>query len=145
MKTAQSLPTVFAKQLAVATKLIPEKQDVLNAVFYDACKQRLAAYQQLSIAGTKSDAMLAYHGVELSEDQQVALDLIFDTTKPWLLGHVMGEMLSRMESIGTGAKEALEIAVLFVESFAKATGMPDTQKKQLLVKVFGSGKVEVES
>lgn len=115
MKLTDSLPTAFARQIAVGVDLLPVDYDLHTVNDYDVDKKRLAQFQQLSVAGTIDDAMLAYHGIDLKERQITALQLIYKTTKPWLAGHVVGELLSRMESLTTDSKAAKEIAQMVLE------------------------------
>ena len=148
MKITPSLPTAFARQIAIGVDLLPRDYTLLSVDDYEVDKTRLAQFQQLSVAGTFEEAMLAYHGLNLAENKLAALRLIYNTTKPWLLGHVVGEMLTRMEAIGTSSKEAADIAQMIVDAFAADTssteGTETTGKRGLLVK-FAPGVMEVSN
>lgn len=148
MKITPSLPTAFARQIAIGVDLLPRDYNLLTVDDYEVDKTRLAQFQQLAVAGTFEEAMLAYHGLNLAEGKLAALRLIYNTTKPWLLGHVVGELLTRMEAIGTSSKEAADIAQMIVDAFAvdapAAEGAENTGKRGLLVK-FAPGVMEVTS
>lgn len=148
MKITPSLPTAFARQIAIGVDLLPRDYNLLTVDDYEVDKTRLAQFQQLAVAGTFEEAMLAYHGLNLAEGKLAALRLIYNTTKPWLIGHVVGELLTRMEAIGTSSKEAADIAQMIVDAFAvdapAAEGAENTGKRGLLVK-FAPGVMEVTS
>lgn len=148
MKITPSLPTAFARQIAIGVDLLPRDYNLLSIDDYEVDKTRLAQFQQLAVAGTFEEAMLAYHGLNLAENKLAALRLIYNTTKPWLLGHVVGEMLTRMEAVGTSSKDAADIAQMIVDSFNPSSdaeeGTESTGKRGLLVK-FAPGVMEVTS
>lgn len=146
MKIAASLPTAFARQLAIGVDLLPAEYNLTNVDDYEVDKNRLAQFQQLAVAGEFEDAMLAYHGIEMDKEKLAALRVIYNTTKPWLMGHVVGELLVRMESMTTNSKEALEIAQMITSTF-KGTPVEANQpekKKGLLLRFANQGmSVEV--
>ncbi len=96
MITAQQIPTIFAQSLAMKVKLLPiDMNDVPgeNEFTVPNALLRLSAFQQMAIACPYDEAIIAYHGVDLSEEQTAALMLIHKTTTPWLIGHVIAELI----------------------------------------------------
>lgn len=142
IKLSPSLPTAFARQIAIGVDLLPSSYDLKSIHDYEIDLNRLAAFQQLAIAGSFDDAMLAYHGLNFDEEKLAALQLIYNTTKPWIMGHVMGEMLFRMEAAATGSKEALEIAAMFIEHFGPKGKDGEQVKKGLLLRFTGPVSME---
>lgn len=142
MRLSNSLPTLFAKTIALGVKLLPcsEKESHRMIAPYHDASDRLAAFQQLAISGTIADAMLAYHGEKLNKAQIAALELIYKTTKPWLMGHVVGEILHKIESDLQSGKDVTEQAKFILESFGTEGALDDKKKKQLLVRFAKVGE-----
>ena len=58
----------------------------------------MKAFQQMSIACSFQESLLAYHGEELNEEQLEALQIIYKSTKPWMLGAVVGNLMDRINN-----------------------------------------------
>lgn len=144
MKISASLPTAFARQLAIGVDLLPPGYDLNSVDDYEIDKNRLAQFQQLAVSGEFEDAMLAYHGLDLDFEKLAALRVIYKTTKPWLMGHVVGELLVRMESVATNSKEALEIAQMITTAFGGTASTADPEKKKGLLLRFANQGMSVE-
>jgi len=141
MKLANSLPTVFATTIAVSTKLLPARQDRKNHEEYEDQKDMLAAFQQLAIVGELEEAMLAYHGQKLTKPQKDALELIYKTTKPWLYGHISGELLNQLSSKFLSGKDKKDVTAMILQCMegqhgsGDGGGMDNEQMAGLLVRL----------
>lgn len=106
MKQTTSIPTVFAVAIAESVGLM-EKWDALKSTSkHHKQESRLIAFQQMAIGCDFEDAVIAYHGEELSEDQIAGLAIIYKSTVPWLIGHVVGKL---MDEVSDGKGKSAEL------------------------------------
>ena len=90
-----NIPTIFAKELAETSGIIVKPQIGMNHSEYSDKVSRLKAFQQMALMVEFDEAMIAFHGQELDEEQKGVLQVIYSSTKPWILGHVVGELLDK--------------------------------------------------
>ncbi len=144
MKTSDLYPTTFAKAVAMKVGLYDGKvdfglgRDYLNMDNDDAENlfDALLEFQQLVIGGCEfEDAMLAYHGLELSEEQLLALRLIERSTKPWLLGHLAATLSQKVQD--SDGKDFTQAAQILIEDLLGAgeSGVETSKAKSLLIKL----------
>jgi hypothetical protein len=131
----KTLPTVFAKSIAESVDLVEELETGMNHVAYNKKMQRLVAFQQMAVTCSIEDAKIAFHGYELSELQNEALEVIYKSTKPWMLGHVVGILLEKINNKSTMNKDFAESVSTIVEQLTKADGKSTQKVKQMLVKL----------
>ena len=138
MTTSKVLPTVFAKNICKEVDLLnredcgPEFLEQVN---------RLQQFQQMSISCRFEQAKIAYHGIDLDEQQLKSLKLIYDTTKPWLQGHVVGAILDRINSKTTSNKDFSETVRTILEKLDSTDESNDkggVRRKELIVKLSKS-------
>lgn len=122
MELSGALPTIFAKRLAIGVDLLEPEANQNNADDWVIDHDKLATFQQLSICGTFEDAMLVYHGIEMDERQLAALQLIYRTTNPWLMGHVTGLLLKSLESKLMNGRDKKEIAEILLQCVGYTPG-----------------------
>jgi hypothetical protein len=138
MKTSESLPTKLAKILAIGVDLyIPDRRQHEQIDDFIDLKERLAQFQQLAFATDFDTAMLVYLGHDMEtdgEEKRAALQLIFDTTRDFLLGHVMGVMLDKLDSKIIRGSEAADISRLLLENFNNNGKKTGVVKKGMLVR-----------
>ncbi len=123
MMHSTSLPTIFAKSIA--------KEVGLPFSDIDDIGERLRHFQQMSITCEFEDALIAYHGVEVSDIQKDALETIYNSTRPWLLGHVTGVLMNKMSE-----EKFTTYAATLIVDLIKNSGKPlseDKQNKLILV------------
>ena len=106
MLQSKSIPTVFAKAIAESVNLLDELKNTESMNNYYKQESRLIAFQQMAIGCELEDAMIAYHGEDLSEEQKVGLAVIYKSTVPWLVGHVVGKL---MDEANDGKGKAAEL------------------------------------
>jgi len=106
MYRTPTIPTVFAKSIAKSSGLLEriEFGEVKNEVAIKDAEQRLAYFQQMAIACSFEEARLAYYGCEISEEQEAALKLIYESTMPWLIGHVVSELIDTKDKTAKNAE-----------------------------------------
>ena len=99
MQHEDSFPTNFAMSIARATKIIIEDDEhgSLGIKIMDQTL-RMKHFQQMSVACEFGDCLIAYHGENLTDDQIGALKIIHRSTKPWLLGVVVGSLMDRLNN-----------------------------------------------
>ena len=130
MLKAKTIPTIFATSVAEAVGLLPKGMDTLpdeEKFIISNPELRLIAFQQMAIATTFEEAMLAYHGVKLQDHQEVALKLIYRSTVPWLIGHVVSELID-----ASGTKASAEF---ILTQLIKEGKVDKSVAKELLVKM----------
>ena len=88
MLHSQLFPTNFARKLADSVGL--------RDVGYDDVDQCLVNFQQMSMSASFEESLIAYHGVELTEQQRKALEIIYNSTIPWIKGHITGVLMTRL-------------------------------------------------
>ncbi len=107
MNSQQPIPTLFAIAIAEQVGLMPMYMDELveeESFTISNPEMRLIQFQRMAITCTLEQAIMSYHGVDLSEEQKDALALIYATTVPWLTGHVIGELINTKESTSKNAE-----------------------------------------
>jgi len=141
MILSKSLPTIFAKAMAMSYDLYIvdkfERQDE-----WEDLHDRLVIFQQLATSNDFEICLTAYWGVKLDDDKKKILKLIYDTTRPWLMGHVIGELLEKLQS--DERKDTSEIAQLILDNFVKSGKIDETTKKGLLVRFANIPQDEVK-
>ena len=99
MILSNNVPTVFARSLAETVDLLRIFK-LENHVPYNQELARLKAFQQMSIVTTFEESMIAFHGIKINKTQKEALQVIYKSTRPWMLGHVVGVLLDKLDSKG---------------------------------------------
>lgn len=136
MKLARNaLPTVSAIAIAQSVGLLPAERKSNNIEEYDNALAKLTQFQQMSLVADVESSTIAYFGVELDSDQERALDLIYSTTQPWLLGHVIGELLELLSSDKFDNKNAVAAAQLIVNSLMEDGVVDKENAAQLIIKL----------
>lgn len=114
MQSGEQLPTNFAISIAKATGIISIDDDngSLGVQIMDQ-ELRMKNFQQMAIVCPFNDCLIAYHGYELTEEQLTALQVIYRSTKPWLLGATVGILLERINNNKISNKDfAISIATI---------------------------------
>jgi len=106
MYRTPTIPTVFAKSIAQSSGLLEKIEfgETKNHVAIKDAEQRLAYFQQMAIACSYEEARLAYYGCDISEEQETALKLIYESTMPWLIGHVVSELIDTKDKTAKNAE-----------------------------------------
>lgn len=131
MKINQNLPTIFAISLAKSVGLMSDSNDIKDFREGQAEETRLSSFQQMAIGCTFEDALIAYHGVDLTEEKRVVLEVIYRSTTPWLIGHVIGELMDNMSTVNDRGKAA----ELILSELLKDGKVNPEVAKELVVKL----------
>lgn len=111
----EHFPTNFAMKIANRAKLVQassmedakqlEKEMLSPKSEYDAKSIKnfyielniLQEFQELSVSNKFEDCCIAYHDVNLNEEQKTALLLIHKTTPTYIIGHLTNNLLMRVK------------------------------------------------
>ena len=134
MKMNSNLPTIFAISLARSVGLMHEwdpNDEDMKMADHTAEETRMVAFQQMAIGCDFEDALIAYHGVDLTKEQKVTLNIVYKSTVPWLVGHVVGELL---DSMGGGVDKGKTAELILSELLKDGKVNPEIAK-ELVVKL----------
>ncbi len=138
MKIAPEVPTHFAKNIARKFRLLPEINETLTDI---EMYNKLAEFQTMALGCEFADALIVYHGTELSEEQENALQVIHASTKPFVVGQLTSELLWRLKEDNRDAVEAAKLLVkLFMEAEGSEWGEDDDDDVTRLVYSVVKGK-----
>lgn len=147
------LPTRFAQKVAASV-------DMYHSELYDGLKQqavttdpkeleavqkwidlheRLEHFQQMAVSCDFEDAMVSYHGIEISEDQESMLKMIHKSTVHWLIGAVTEQIINKIGSERITNKDFAQLAVLAFENLVSGGEQAD----QIINEVKGSLNINV--
>lgn len=123
MQTGEQLPTNFAISIAKAHEIIKEDDEYgrLGVEIIDQ-QLRMKNFQQMAIVCPFNECMIAYHGYELTEEQIKALELIYKSTRPWLLGATVGILLDRINNSKITNKDFALSLVTILEQLNSSEG-----------------------
>ena len=136
MDVNKNIPTTFAKSLANAAGITIDFKAGQNHVDATDRLERLKAFQQMAVATEFDECLIAFHGQELSDEQKEVLKVIYKSTKPWMLGQVVGVLLNRLESAAN--RDFAESVRTIVEQLTKdenGNGGPSNKMKGMLIKL----------
>lgn len=137
-----ALPTASAEAVLTSVGLLPKERDMNSVDEYDNLRDRLIEFQQMAMVCDIEDCMIAYHGIDITDEQQKGLDLVYKTTKPWLLGHVIGELLSLLQVKAANGKEVVESARMILDNLVEEGKVSSDNAEKLIINVYGQQKAE---
>jgi len=109
----EGLPTLFAQAIAQEVGLTETKTTQQNGQQILDQITRLKHFQQMSIACSFKESLIAYYGQTLTEEQELALKVIYRSTKPWLLGSTIGSLIDRINNTKITNKDfALSVSTI---------------------------------
>ena len=139
MNFNDNVPTVFAASLALACEIMIEAKPGVNHHEYAEKLARLRAFQQMAIVVPFEECIIAFHGQELSDDQTEVLKIIYKSTEPWMLGHVVGVLLDRLESKITNKDFAESVKTIIEQLTKDGEDGPSDKLKGMLVTFANTG------
>lgn len=110
-------PTTFAIALVTGVGLYHEDIFVMGAQderFEEADKFYgcIRNFQKLALFNSLEDSLIAYHGYDLTEEQEAALTIVHASSKTWALGHIAETLMIKLEddpkNLGAIAQTLLE-------------------------------------
>ncbi len=132
MLISSTLPTVFAKNLAHNVGLfIYDKDSHGQEDEWLSWRDRLITFQQMACSCTLETCMIVYNDEILDENQISVLKFIHETTKPWLMGHLAGTLIEKLNNPLITGKDAADLAKIIKETFgAGDSGDGESSKKK---------------
>lgn len=123
MKTTNEFPTILAQTIGEKLGLLLENKSGVDYKKMNELKERMQYFQQMAITSSFADCVQVYFGLELTEEQISGLKLIHRMTKPWVTGHIVGVLMSRITSDSIQNKDFAEaVRVLVDQSQTKKEG-----------------------
>jgi len=137
MITNRNLPTTFAESLGQQFGLLAEEGRDFQKNNGHEKRNVMRTFQQMAVAASFQDSLIAYNGQDLDKDQIQALKVIYRSTKPWMLGHVVGVLLDKLDNPHTSNRDFAESVRTIVEQLSESENTPAMQdtKKGLLIKM----------
>lgn len=130
----RALPTPFAISLGETTGLLLKSKTGVNHHDYTQLMIKMKCFQQMAVVSKFDDAIIAYHGMELSAEQKESLKIIYKSTRPWMLGHVVGVLLNKLDT-KMANKDFAESVRTIVEQLTNENAEATQATKGLLVKL----------
>ena len=141
-------PTTFATSLLRTVKLYAEG-DIYDNKREDADEAaelhgRLGEFQKLSLFSSFDAALVAYHDLDLDEDQLAALTLVHSSSKTWALGHVATVLLTRLEEDPKQLSNIADTLLEQLETASEGNGGRTTERvKRFVVNMHQAKKGDV--
>lgn len=135
MKTEELLPTDFAISLLEDCGLLEVKKSGLDTVARYKMEMRVAQFQRMAICTTFESAMVAFFGYEINEKQKEILKIIYESTKPWIMGLTVDACLNAITYKVLSKNEFAEAVKTIVEQTNIKKGETTKRMKGILVNV----------
>lgn len=134
-----SLPTEFALRLMESCDFLTRIEDCKgNADIITLRKRKnlIADFQRMACVATFDQAMLAFHGTEIDGLQTDTLKVVYESTKPWIMGLALDACINAVTFRSLGKNEFAEAIKTIVEQASvKKADEPGKRMKGILVKV----------
>ena len=111
-------PTEFACSIGIESKLMLRERKNHDSKKFVQRRRMMQSFQQMAVANTFKDCLIAFHGVELKAKHLKCLKKIYKSTRPWALGYATTVLLKKLESTAISGREAKEITAAIVEHLA---------------------------
>ena len=121
MFQTQLLPTNFARKLADNAGLSDTEVDDVD--------QRLVNFQQMAISSSFDESLIAYYGTDLTDLQKDVLQTIYNSTVPWIKGHVAGVLMSRL----TESKLSIRAAEMVMDIVSEDGPLSNDKLNSILI------------
>lgn len=113
---------------------VPPEQELGNEALWYDLKDRLVTFQKMAVACSFDDCLIAYYGMDLSDEQEEILEFIYTKTKSWMIGHIAENLMDQLQSKQTSGRDARELAETLHEMIKTNGKGNQTKTKSLLVK-----------
>ena len=134
MKIAEEIPTKFATLLAEKCGLMLPMQPGTDYAKASDLKEKMQWFQQMSVTCKFEECVQVYFGQKLTDEQIAILKLIHRSTKPWITGHIVGVLMSRIESDKMQNRDFAEAVRVLVEQAGVDDGQISSKMQGILVK-----------
>ena len=134
----KSLPTNFAIKIATKCDLFVAPEDETgNEELWMDLREKLSDFQKLSLTTDYDGALVSYWDVKLTDKQREYLELIYRTTKDWILGQVVSSLLEKLESSNKWNNH-IEAAQIIIDNILGDSKQKEESRNKLLV-YFSNG------
>ena len=133
-------PTEFVKKIASTVELhggadlvyTPRKErDTEDFKKAESLYVALQDFQKLAAYNDFENSLIAYTGIELTQDQMTALRVIHKSTGPWMKGHVADKLLTKMNS--DDSKVVVNIAAMLLDSLNEGGDLDLSSASKLII------------
>ena len=133
------LPTDFAISLLEEVGFVDRKVSGANLVEINKKYTRIADFQKMAITSPMDVAMIAFHGIELDDDVREVLKVVFDSTKPYIMGLTVEACINAVTYKTLGKNEFAEaLKTLTEQTKEKVTQNPTGRMRGIVVRVSKS-------
>ena len=127
----------FAKTLALNVGLIEKDSYIGTDDEQESQLDRLKEFQQMSIACSLEESKLAYYFQELNDEQEAMLAVIYSSTKPYLLGHAVNQLVNKLGSNTASAKDVADIAKMIFEQLIGSGAVSEKVANEMIFRLTG--------
>ncbi len=131
--SVEIFPTIFAKSIGESSRVIPKIRKGMSSADHEEMRNRtemMVCFQQMAMACSFEDCLIAYHGIKLTKSQTESLQVIHKSTRPWILGNNTATLLKKLQSPTLSGKDAKEMTAAIVEHLQeKDTSGPEGKRK----------------
>lgn len=113
------LPTDFAMKLMEKCKFLEIKKSGSDLVKRTILENVIADFQRLSLCTDFDNALIAFFGHELTGEQKDFLKVVYDSTKPWVMGLTIDACLNAVTFKTLGRNEFAEALKTITEQTAE--------------------------
>jgi len=138
MLTNECLPTEFALSLLEDCGFINKEE--MQTLVYNKLKARIANFQQMAICVEFKKAIIAFHGIEITGEQEEVLKVVYESTKPFIMGLTVGACLDGITGRSLNPKDFGEAVRTITEQAKTKEGDTGKRMKGIIVKVSQTPK-----
>lgn len=136
MHTNDGLPTTFANALGVECGLLLEDKSGTDWHLFNDRLELMKAFQQMAVICSFEDSLIAYHGFKLTKKQKANLKVIYKSTKPWMLGHVVGVLLNKLNGKMANKDFAESVRTIVEQLTETKDGEATERTKGVMIKLY---------
>lgn len=143
----EGLPTTFAVTLGNESGILVELDAGKNHHEFRKRTDAMRCFQQMSLATSFENSMVAFHGMKLNKKQNEILRIIYDSTKSWVKGHAIGCLMRDMSDIDSKSADRVAASLTILSEVVdgvdlESAGGGGRSNKKGLVLVHSKKKAE---
>lgn len=127
-----TLPTVYAREIAIEVDL--HCGDELEVSEFEKDDANLSMFQQMAVSCSFERCLSVYRDMAIDEEQKAALKEIYDNTKDWISGYVVGELMKGLENPSNSGRDRKEIAEIILECFGNKKSSNSDKQRGILIR-----------
>jgi len=130
------LPTNFAIKLCEQHLIIPAKlAGAKNHLKIEEIKNMIADFQRMAICADFETCLIAFHGHKITEKQKEVLNVVYTSTKPFIMGLTVDACLQAITHKFLSKNEFGEAVKVIVEQSNVKPNETGAKMKGILVRV----------